>query len=63
MNLIILFCFGTMDYRSLPDRKFFEGVRCVNQLSQCERDGHNRGYSVSAAREMCLAAAMKERQR
>lgn len=56
MKLVLLLCFGTIDYRSLPDRDFFHGVACVNRISRCEREGHNRGMSVATAREACINA-------
>lgn len=56
MNIIILFCFGTMDYKSLPEREFWTGAACVNRISHCERTGFNRGMSVATAREACLVA-------
>lgn len=56
MNLIFLLCFGTIDYRSLPEREFWTGAACVNRISRCERTGYNRGMSVATAREACIMA-------
>lgn len=62
MNLVILFCFGTMDYKSLPDRPFWVGVRCMNRIARCERVAHNHGMSVARSREICLTAEKRYRE-
>lgn len=59
MSLILLMCFGTANYyeiNQLDQQRWSEGVACVLRVNHCERTGHNRGMSVSSAREACLMA-------